>query len=58
MKGQTYAKLIYLGALAILVALLPVLPSSAQGMLPPPDQVLLLAPHQQGPNSRKIGTPL
>jgi CubicO group peptidase (beta-lactamase class C family) len=48
-KGQTYAKLIYLGALAILVALLPVLPSSAQGMLPPPNRVLLSEPHQQGP---------
>jgi len=48
-KEQTYAKLICPGVLAILVALLPVLPSSAQGMLPPPNQVLLSAPHQQGP---------
>jgi CubicO group peptidase (beta-lactamase class C family) len=48
-KGETCAKLICPGVLAILVALLPVLPSSAQGMLPPPNQVLLSAPDQQGP---------
>jgi CubicO group peptidase (beta-lactamase class C family) len=48
-KGETCTKLICPGVLAILVALLPVLPSSAQGMLPPPNQVLLSAPHQQGP---------
>lgn len=49
MKGQTRAKRMCLRLLAILVALLPVLPSSAQGILPPPNQVLLSAPHQQGP---------
>ena len=49
MKRQTPAKLIYLGVLATLVALLPVLPSSALGMPPPPNQVLLSAPPQQGP---------
>ena len=48
-KAQTYARLICPGVLAVLVALLPVLPSSAQGMLPSPNQVLLSAPHQQGP---------
>jgi len=48
-KGQTCAKLMCLGVVAILVALLPVLPSSAQGMLTQPNQVPLSAPHQQGP---------
>jgi CubicO group peptidase (beta-lactamase class C family) len=48
-KGQTYAKLMCPGVLALLVVLLPVLPSSAQGMRPPPNQILLSAPHQQGP---------
>jgi CubicO group peptidase (beta-lactamase class C family) len=48
-KGQAPAKRIYLGVLAALVALLPVRPSAAQGMLPPPNQVLLSVPPQQGP---------
>jgi len=48
-KGETCAKLICPGVLAILVALLPVLSSSAQGMLPLPNQVLLSVPHRQGP---------
>jgi CubicO group peptidase (beta-lactamase class C family) len=48
-KGQTCTKLMCLGVLATLVALLPVLSSPALGMPPPPNQVLLSAPHQQGP---------
>jgi len=48
-KAQTCARLICPGVLAVLVSLLPVLPSSAHGRPPPPNQVLLSTPHQQGP---------
>ena len=51
MNKQTFTstKLICLGVLAILVALLPILPSWAQGMPTQPNKVVLSAPHHQGP---------